>query len=197
MTPVAFPTLRSGEESPLPWLRMTSAVAGPFVAASALLGVAGVVKLVRPAGTVEALRAAALPGSAPLSRALGAAELAVAVAAVAVGSRPLALLVVASYLGFAGFTMRLIARRGGTAGCGCFGEARTPASSLHVVLNLALAATAVLGAIAPPGGVADVLAVQPLAGIPFLALTALCTWLAFVAFTLLPEVTAAAAERAA
>jgi len=175
---------------------MSSVVAGPFFAAAALLGLAAVVKLLRPDGTVRALRAADLPAAPPLARGLGAVELVVAVAALATGSRPAALLVVASYLAFAAFTMRLVARRGGTADCGCFGASSTPASTLHVALNLAVAATAALAAAAPPGGMAGVVADQPLAGVPFLTLSALCTWLAYLAFTLLPEVLAAAAPLA-
>ncbi len=178
----------------VPSVRMSSVVAGPFFAVAALLGVAGLVKLVRPSGTVRALHEADLAGSPLVARALGALEVSVATAALVLGSRPMALLVVASYLAFAAFTMRLIARQGGAAGCGCFGESETPASTLHAALNLAMAATAALAAVAPPGGLPGVVAGQPLGGVPFPLLVALCTWLAYVAFTALPDLVAAVAD---
>jgi len=173
---------------------MSSVVAGPFFVVSGLVGLAGAAKVLRPGGTARALRAAGLPGSPGLGRLVGAGELALAAAAIAIGSRSLALVVGAAYLGFATFTLRLIARQGGTADCGCFGQSSSPATSLHVALNLAAAGVATTAAVAPPGPIGSVLAGQPVGGIPLLALVGLAIWLAFGAFTLLPEVQRATAR---
>jgi hypothetical protein len=61
------------------------------------------------------------------------------------------------------------------------------------VLNVAAAIVAGVAVADPPGSVAEVVAAQPLLGLPFVALAALCTWVAYVAFTLLPDVERAAA----
>lgn len=126
-----------------------------------------------------------------LARVIGAGEIVVAVAAIGFGSRPLALLVFAAYLAFAAFTLRLIARSDGQADCGCFGADEAPATHLHVALDLGAASFAALAALAPPGSIGSVLADQPLSGVPFLALVALCTWLGYLSYTVLPSLAVA------
>ncbi len=170
-----------------------SPVAGPFYAVAALLAVAGLAKLARPLATADALRRAGLPGSPLVGRLVGAVELAAATVAVLAGSAATAIAVAGCYLGFAAFTARLVAG-GQDEDCGCFGAAPTPASRLHVVLNLGAAVVAGVAAADPPGGISEVVAAQPLLGVPFVALAALCTWVAYVAFTLLPDVERAAAD---
>jgi hypothetical protein len=169
-----------------------SPVAGPFYAVAALLAVAGLAKLARPSATAEALRRIGVPASALAGRFVGALEVAAAVAAVAVGSRATAVVVAGCYLAFAGFTARLLVG-GQDEDCGCFGDSATPASRLHIALNLGAALVAGVAAADPPGRITEVVAAQPLLGVPFVALAALCTWVAYVAFTLLPEVERAAA----
>lgn len=165
-------------------------VAGPFFAAVALLGAAGLVKLLRPLSTARALRGAGLPGTPLIGRMLGLGEVVVALSALLVGGRISATLVAVCYLGFAGFTARLLLLAGGTS-CGCFGDHDAPATSVHVALNLTAATTAALAAGWPPGSLRAFLGDQPWAGLPFLALTLLLAWLAYVTLTLLPELRAA------
>ena len=166
---------------------MSSATAGPLLALCVLLAGAGVGKVVRPMATVRALAAGGLPGSGAAARLLGVAEITIAVLAAVTGSRSAALVVAATYLGFAAFTLRLIARSDGQADCGCFGADEAAATNGHVALDLGAAALAGLAAAAPPGSLGTVLAHQPLAGGPFVALVGLCTWLGYVAYTVLPR----------
>lgn len=143
-------------------------------------------KLVNPRSTVRALRSSGLPGSPPLGRFLGLVELAIAFGALVQGGRLSASLVAASYLGFALFTFRLLVLASATP-CGCFGEKDAPATRVHVALNITAAVAAALAAGWPPGPLPSVVASQPLAGVPFLALVALLAWLAYVSLTFLPQ----------
>jgi hypothetical protein len=162
-------------------------LAGPLFAFAVLLGAAGVLKAGRPEGAVRALRSAGLPGSSVAVRVLGIAEIGLAVWVLAFGGRVSAALLTAAYLGFAGFTARLVARSGASASCGCFGETEAPANRLHVVLNLVAAVLVATAVLVPSGGVLDVLRDQPLAGVPFVALTGLLTWLWYVLYTVMPD----------
>lgn len=174
--------------------------AGPFFAASGLLGAAGLLKLARPAPTVAALRAARLPGTlgrhSPLSsfaagRGLGLAELVVAVAALGFGGRLPAALVALWYLSFTVFTARLLQVAGRGASCGCFGVEESPAAPLHVVVNGAIAVVAASAVVWPTRGIGAVLGSQPWGGIPFVGLSAICGWLLFAMLTVLPELRSA------
>ncbi|MFN8038222.1 MAG: hypothetical protein U0Q07_03330 [Acidimicrobiales bacterium] len=162
-------------------------LAGPVFAFAVLLGAAGALKLGRPKGAVRALRAAGLPGPALGVRALGVAEILLAAAVLAVGGRIAAALTAIAYLGFAAFTARVVVRSGATASCGCFGVQEAPANRLHVVLNVAAALVVATAVVWPTGGLLDVLADQPLAGVPFLVLTGLITWLWYVLYTVVPD----------
>ncbi len=162
-------------------------LAGPVFAFAVLLGAAGALKLGRPEGAVRALRAAGLPGPPSAVRVLGAVEVLLAAAVLAVGGRIAAALTAVAYLGFAAFTARVVARSGATASCGCFGVQEAPANRLHVVLNLAAAAMVATAVVWPTGGLLDVLADQPLAGVPFLVLTGLTAWLWYVLYTVVPD----------
>lgn len=173
---------------------MSTVVAGPFLAIAALLLVAGLAKVARPGPTARAMGNAGLPATPLGARLIGVAEVLIAAAAIVLGARPLALLVFAAYLLFAAFTIRLIARTGGTADCGCFGADEAPATQQHVALDLGAAAIAAFAALAPPGTIGSVLADQPLHGVPFVALVGMCTWLGFVSFTLLPALSALRTE---
>jgi Methylamine utilisation protein MauE len=164
-----------------------SALAGPFFAAALLLAVAGGLKVARPRSAALAMRSAGLPGSVLIGRLLGVVEIGIAVAALVVGGPVTAALVAACYLGFAGFVVRLRRRAGAQADCGCFGAETSPASPVHVVLNLVLAAVSLAAVAWPTDGIVDVLADSPAAGIPFLGFTLLLTWLLLVAFTVVPD----------
>jgi hypothetical protein len=166
-------------------------LAGPFVVAAALLGLGGASKAVEPSDTARALGALGLPSSRALVRTGGAAELVIGVGALAFGNRVFAVLVGLSYLGFLAFVVLALARHAPLSSCGCFGKADTPPSAIHVTLDAL--AVLVAGAVVVDPGVAlpDVLADQPLLGLPFLLLVAVGVYLAFLSLTLLPKALAA------
>lgn len=137
-------------------LASLSPATAPLVVAAALLASAGAAKLRRPAPTGLALARVGLPGSDGAVRALGAVELVVAAAAVALGG-PVAAAVAVLYAGFAAFTTVQVARArrtGVAADCGCFGSDGAPVDATHVTVNVALAAGASWAAVAPADGVA-------------------------------------------
>jgi hypothetical protein len=126
-------------------------LSGPFFAVSALLVVAGSMKVYRPKFTVGALRAARLPASLSLVRGLGLGELAVGIGAIVNGSQVWATAVAVSYIGFAGFVIYALRSGIPISSCGCFGSPDTPPSVGHVVLNSAATAVALAVAMAPIG----------------------------------------------
>jgi hypothetical protein len=162
------------------------ALAGPYAAAVILLGVGGGLKLRRPLPTAVALANAGLPRSLALVRVLGVGELVTATGALTLGQPWFALLVGLAYLAFGGFVVLALARGATLGSCGCFGEPDAPATPVHVVLDLAAAAVAFAVA---AGGRSDwpaLLREQPLAGVPFVLLTATTAYLAYVALSVLP-----------
>ncbi|HXH55768.1 MauE/DoxX family redox-associated membrane protein [Iamia sp.] len=166
---------------------------GPLVAAAFVLAVAGAAKLRRPAPTGLALARAGLPGSDPIVRALGAAEVVVAAGTVALGgpwAAPLALL----YVGFAAFTTLQVVsarRTGEVADCGCFGERSAPVGATHVAANLALAAIGLWALVAPTAGVAASLDASLGATVGVVALGLLAAAAIRALLTDLPALTAA------
>ena len=165
---------------------------GPYLVACATLAVAGVAKSRRPDDTARAV-VALVPG---LPRRVAAGGVRVAAAleaalgcAAALQPRPaLVTAVAASYLAFAGFVAFARARGGVLASCGCFGTPDTPATRLHVVLNLFLAGAAALLALRHPGGsVFALLQRQPLSGGPLIGAAGAGTALVIVAMTSLPR----------
>jgi hypothetical protein len=149
---------------------------GPYLAACALLVVAGVGKAAHPGDTARAA-AEVLGGRAgTVRRAVrggAVAEVLLGVAGLAVVTPAVAGAVAASYAGFAGFVL-LARRRGGPlASCGCFGRPDTPPTGLHVVVDLALAGSALWVAVdAPAGWTARLLAGQPWDGVPLVLVSA-------------------------
>lgn len=167
-----------------------SALAGLFFACCALLGVAGVFKLLRPPTTQATLLSVGLPGSRWLAQAIGAAELAIGAGAL-LGVGGSALLVMAAYLSFAGL-VGVALRRGLTlASCGCFGHPDAAPTVTHLAVNLGAALAAGLAASAPLPGLMAVLAEQPAGGLPFVLFTALTTYLLYLILTALPAALAA------
>jgi hypothetical protein len=120
-----------------------------------LILIAGTQKVIDPATTAGALRAARLPDSTLLVRLLGVAEVSTAVFFVAEGGPIPALAGALLYAGFAWFVINALVRRLPISSCGCLGAADTPPTMVHVVLNL-IAVGVMLGAaiipIAPLGG---------------------------------------------
>jgi hypothetical protein len=169
-------------------------LAGPFAIATVVLALGGALKAFEPADTAHALAALGLPGGRTLVRAGGAFEAVLAVAALVTGNPVLAALVALSYAVFAIVVVRALRSGRPIASCGCFGKVDTPPSRVHVGIDLAVAGVAVAAAFAAPAEIAlpDVLAGQPLAGIPFVLLVGVGAGLVFLALTALPKTLAAA-----
>lgn len=151
-------------------------LAGPFLAAAALLVLAGAQKVADPQPLVRALRSTGLRLSPLVVRAFAAAEVAVGLAGLLTGSRAAAVAVGLSYAAFTGFVLLALARGGVLASCGCFGKADTPPTRTHAALTAGFALCAFSGtpdAVTLPLLVTSaavaacaylVLAVQPLVG---------------------------------
>jgi Methylamine utilisation protein MauE len=168
---------------------------GLYFVACGLLVAAGVAKAIRPDDTARALG-----GLVPLSartlrvavRCGSAAEALLGAIALALPRSATAWSVAASYLGFAAVIAVLRRRGGAIASCGCFGTPDTPATMVHVVIDLVLALSAVAIAVdGPTGSLGSLLRAQPLDGVPLVAATVLCAWLTYLAISTLSEVEAA------
>lgn len=166
-------------------------ISGPFAAAALLLAAAGVPKVCDPLSTVRALRSVRLPASRGAVRLLGVVEVAVGAAAVLLGGPLPAVLVAVHYTAFAGFIVLALRRGGAVASCGCFGARDTPPTLTHLLLDVGAAAVALAAAATAVPGLATTMAEGPWAGVPLLAATVTCTWLAYLALTELPAVAAA------
>jgi len=162
------------------------ALAGPVVVACVLVALAGGLKLLRPAPTAGALRAIRLPSSRFFVRTLGLGELVLGVAAVATFARPLLVLVAAAYIAFAGFVVAALQSDTPLQSCGCFGQADTPPSGAHVVVNLAAAGTLCAAGLTGPSGLDVILPDQPWSAVPFVLLVIVCSYLCVVMLTVLP-----------
>ena len=125
-----------------------------------------------------------------MARLLGIIEITIAGSALILGGLVPAALVAVTYLGFAGFVALLSSRTRNTAPCVCFGSSSAPVGTLHIVINLAVAALAGAAAADTTGGLGQAATDTPWAGLPFYGLTALLAWTAYVTLTLLPELQA-------
>lgn len=164
-----------------------SILAGPFAVAAALLAVGGALKVAQPADTAVALRMAGLAIGAGVVRALAVAEVVVAAGALATGNALLVGAVALSYAAFTGFVAVALARDLPLSSCGCLGGIDTPPTGVHVAVNAAAAAVSALAAARGLPPFHEVVADQPLAGVPFLGLVAVSTWLAVVAMSEVPR----------
>jgi hypothetical protein len=160
---------------------------GPFAIVACLLAAAGLAKAAQPAATAGALAAMRLPHRRWMVRAGGAAEGLLAIAALVSGSVLLAVLVAVSYAAFAGFVVGALRAGVPISSCGCLGKVDTPPHPVHVAVNLFAAAAAV--GVALHGGVpiSDVLADQPLAGVPFVLLVVVGVVAASLVMSALPR----------
>jgi hypothetical protein len=138
---------------------VSEALAPPFLVAALVLCVAGAFKLRSPGVAAGALRTLGLPGGTWLVRGLAVGEIVLGAVSAIDPGRSTAAVLATAYVMFAGVAAVLSGRR---MGCGCFGEADTPVSSVHVVANLALGAVAAAAAVASPRGL-DWMATQPAA----------------------------------
>jgi hypothetical protein len=170
-----------------------SLLAGPVFAVALVMGVAGVLKLARPRTAAQAMGAAGLSDSLLAVRALAVTEIVVATAAIVFGTALTAAAMAIYYAGFALFAVVLLRKAGSAAPCGCFGETKAdePTTWVHVGMNVLAAGLSLAAVVWPTGGITDVLAEQPLLGLPFLLLTFLCSWLWYLALTVVPGLLAA------
>jgi hypothetical protein len=158
----------------------------PFLAAAALLVVAGAPKVRDPGDLVRALRSARMPARRPWVRGFALAEVVVGLVALAVPGRVAASLLAVLYAAFTGFVAVALRRGGVLSSCGCFGRADTPPTWSHAVVTggAALVGVAVAaGAPASPwaGGAAA-------SAVGTVALAALVGFLAWQVMAVLPSV---------
>ena len=163
-------------------------LAPPFFLASALLVLAGVVKVRSPDATAQAIVDAGLPGSRRVGRSVGVAEIAVGGWALAAPSSGGAIACAALYMMFAGFLVYVLVARPDAGSCGCAGPTPVPPSRLHATLNVvaAFAAAAYATTSAPNlavwlGGLGWEASVVVFGG------SVVAGWLAVVAVTAAPE----------
>jgi hypothetical protein len=175
---------------------------GIFFIACGLLMLAGFAKAVRPNDTARAL-VLILPRQIPRVPSFNVARLAVRTVALveaAIGAsallfpRPvIAALVAVSYMMFVS-TVVYVRRRGGPLStCGCFGRPDTPATGLHVVLNVVFAAASLTVALQPVrfSSITSLLENQPWDGVPLLLACGAGVWLAYLALSPLATLEAA------
>jgi hypothetical protein len=122
---------------------MSAALAPPFIVASLVLCVAGVMKLRSSTGPM---------------RALGVGEVALGIACAVDPTRPLA---VALAVLFASFTAVAAVLRRRRLACGCFGENDFPVSLAHVIASELLGTLALAAAVAGPRGLGWVFGQPP------------------------------------
>lgn len=168
---------------------MSAALAGPYVASAALLGLAGVAKLNRPTDTAGAMRAAGMLRSLSirsqerLVRAGAVGEVFVAIAALAAPGPVPCALVATSYAAFTVFVVLALRKGWPLASCGCFGRRDTPPALSHALLDGAAAAVAIAWALTGPGSVPAAFAHQPAGGAPLALASAVTCLLAYLVFT--------------
>jgi len=162
-------------------------LSGPFLAITALLAVAGAMKISRPKYTAGALRAAGLPANDALVRLLGLAELGVGVAAVVTGSPVWAAATAAFYLGFAGFVVYALLSGAPISSCGCFGSPDTPPKVGHVVLDLSAAGVAIAVNLNPVGPWVGVSSLDLWPAVAFFLFSGAAVYLMFAIVNVLPQ----------
>jgi hypothetical protein len=167
-----------------------ASVAGPFVAACALLVVSGVGKLARPAAPRIAVRAAGLPLAGAVVAGFGATEVVAGIGGGILGGR-WAVGVAACYVALAAFAFTLL-RRAPSTPCACLGTSSAAVTPLHVVLDALAAAVAIVAA--SNGSPWTQFSADWIAAAVFVVLVACCVRLASLALETLPGLEAAAKE---
>ena len=161
-------------------------IAPLFFLATSLLLVSGVLKLVRPRATAQALLDAGLPGSRAVARGLGAGECAAAAFAVAAPARGGALALAIVYLAFAGFVGYVLRTHPTAGSCGCGGSKAVPPSLLHLGLDVVAALAGVLYLAARGPAAAVWFAGLGWGSVPVVAGLVLSAWLVVVVVTEVP-----------
>ncbi len=174
---------------------------GPYLIGCVLLVGAGAIKVGRPDDTARAILPIVprrLRPVAPfrvlrtLIRLLAAVEVMVGGLGLLLPRPSTAALVGASYFVFAGLIAYARSRGGTLASCGCFGTPDTPATHLHVVIDLVMGSAAVATAMEAPatGWLMTVLLQQPLHGLPLMALTAVGAGVTYLTLSRLAQLQA-------
>ncbi len=159
------------------------AVTAPFLAASAVLAVAGVAKIRRPDDTARALLAAGLPHHRRLVRTGAAAETVVGLAAMAAPGPVTGSLVAVSYAAFAVFVAVALVKGWPLSSCGCFGRPDARPGYPHLLLDAAAAAVAVWWAVTAPGHLGTLFVHSPWHGLPLALVTVVIAGLAYLVWT--------------
>jgi hypothetical protein len=173
---------------------MWSVAGGPFLAASALLVLAGVPKLKDPMPLVRALRSVRLPASRGLVRGLALVEVILGVSAVVHPGRLTGAAVSVSYLAFTAFVALTLHRGGVLGSCGCFGRPDTPPNVAHLAVTAVFAAAAGALALVPPTDPVWTPATPQVLALA--AFAALVGWLAYLVLAVLPTTIPAAVRSA-
>ncbi len=163
------------------------ALDGPVLAFLTLLALAGAMKVARPAATSGALRAAKLPSSILVVRALGALEVAAGVVGVVTGDGRAVAMAAVLYGGFAWFVLNAIRRHLPISSCGCLGAAETPPSLIHVTVNLVAMTVLSLSAITSIGPWGGMTGMPVRESVPFVLLTGVTVYLLYAVITVLPR----------
>jgi len=156
-----------------------AAAYGAAAVAAVLLVAAGLAKVVSPAPAVAAMRALGLPTSPTAVRVGAWLECVIGAWALAVGSAWSLALVAASYAAFAVFLV-VATQSAAIADCGCFGSTGSPPRLRQVVLDVMLAAAAVLSLAGPVQPVPSLVTRSPLVGAVFVICTVAAASLAYL-----------------
>ncbi len=160
---------------------------GLFVAAMALLAIAGFAKVWEPITTAGALRAAGLPSSLGIVRGLGIAEIATGTFGIVFGGSAVALIGVGFYSAFAVFVWYAIRNELPISSCGCLGASETPPSAIHIAVNVAIVGV-LLVAVASPLDPFGQLVAAPLGeSLLMLGFAAVTVYLLYALVTVLPR----------
>ena len=168
---------------------MGDLLAGPYLAACALLVAAGLPKLRDPLPLVRAIRSVGLPAGRQRIRLLAAAEVVLGVAGFVRPGPVTAGLVTLAYLVFSGFVALALSRGGVLDSCGCFGKPDTPPTKAHLLVTAVLAAASAWTAVAAHGQSVVTGTAYPLVILGYAALVAFLAWLVMA---VLPTTTPAA-----
>jgi len=162
------------------------AIAPPYALVIVLLLVSGVLKVLRPRATAQAMLDGGLPGSTTAARCVGVVEIVVAGWALAAPGAGGAAALAVVYLCFAAFLGYVLRTHPDAGSCGCAGATAVPPSRLHLTLDLLAAAIAI--AYASTGGPAVGAWTRDLGfgAIPIAAGLAVAGWLVVVAVTQVP-----------
>jgi len=163
---------------------------GLLWAAAVILGVAGGGKLIRPGPTIQAIRAADVPGefffaSKFAVRILGLVEIGIAIAVLGGGGAVPAALLSVSYLALTVVAWRMIRVAPGQD-CGCFGSSSEPISRWHLIVNGAFCGVGAAAVFWPQPSVFDEVGQAGAQGILLLGLAFLLAWLCYFLMSALP-----------